>query len=526
MGGEVESKKFSVKSVTSQEYLKMNSPPVKPYLSKSRLISAWQCRKKLHLEVHYPELAETSSLAESLFATGNQVGEVAQQVFGSVDGVEIPFTGGLSDALRTTAELIANGHNIPVYEATFQHDGVLVRVDVLLPLENGGWRAIEVKAAASVKSHHEMDCAIQYWVLRNTGLDIRAISLAHVDTEFVYQGGADYQGLLVEEDMTSTALQLQDEVVELISEARVAVAGTVPEVPVGRHCNSPYECAFISHCWPAQVEYPVMGLRGNKTDLADWVNAGCRDIRDVDVSTLSSQTRLRIHAATCKGEAELSDGAKRIIDQLEYPRYYLDFETTGPAIPFWTGMSPYQAVPIQWSCHIDDGPSGKDFKDIRHAEFLDLSGDPPMRRLAEKLIECLGSSGPVFMYTTYEKLVISRLIEMFPDLAPSLGRIVERLVDLHPIVREHYYHPKMLGSWSIKAVSPTIDPDMDYSELTGIAEGMAAADGYLEAIDPETSAERKAELEEQLLRYCRFDTEAMVKIVRFLTSVSPADGLI
>ena len=145
----------------------MNSPPAKPYLSKSRLISAWQCRKKLHLEVHNPELAETSSMAESLFATGNQVGEIAQQVFGSVHGEEIPFTGGLSDALRTTAELIANGHNIPVYEATFQHDGVLVRVDVLLPLENGGWRAIEVKAAASVKSHHEMDCAIQYWVLRN-----------------------------------------------------------------------------------------------------------------------------------------------------------------------------------------------------------------------------------------------------------------------------------------------------------------------------------------------------------------------
>ena len=75
-------------------------------------------------------------------------------------------------------------------------------------------------------------------------------------------------------------------------------------------------------------------------------------------------------------------------------------------------------------------------------------------------------------------------------------------------------------------MSPTIDPGLDYSELNGIAEGMAAADGYLEAINPETTPERKAELEEQLLRYCRFDTEAMVKIVRFLTSVSPADRLV
>jgi hypothetical protein len=47
---------------------------------------------------------------------------------------------------------------------------------------------------------------------------------------------------------------------------------------------------------------------------------------------------------------------------------------------------------------------------------------------------------------------------------------------------------------------------------------MAAPDGYLEAIDPNTSAERKAALEKHLLRYCKFDTEAMVEIVRFFTA--------
>jgi hypothetical protein len=49
---------------------------------------------------------------------------------------------------------------------------------------------------------------------------------------------------------------------------------------------------------------------------------------------------------------------------------------------------------------------------------------------------------------------------------------------------------------------------------------MGASDGFLEAIDPETGPERKAELEEQLLRYCKFDTEAMVEIVRFFTQSS------
>ena len=64
---------------------------MKPYLSKSRLISAWQCPKKLHLEKHHPELGDVSSNTESLFATGNQVGDIAQQLYGNDASVEVAF---------------------------------------------------------------------------------------------------------------------------------------------------------------------------------------------------------------------------------------------------------------------------------------------------------------------------------------------------------------------------------------------------------------------------------------------------
>jgi hypothetical protein len=74
----------------------------------------------------------------------------------------------------------------------------------------------------------------------------------------------------------------------------------------------------------------------------------------------------------------------------------------------------------------------------------------------------------------------------------------------------------MLGSWSIKAVLPTIAPDMDYAMLEGIQEGTEASAAYLEAIHPDTSAERKEEIRLDLLRYCRHDTEAMVRLLHFL----------
>jgi len=271
----------------------------------------------------------------------------------------------------------------------------------------------------------------------------------------------------------------------------------------------------MNYCWPMDAEYPVIGLGGSKKKLGEYVASGARDIRDVSTDDITAATQLRIHHVTCRGEAEVLDGAREEFIALSYPRYYLDFETIGPAVPIWPGTRPYAPVPVQWSCHIDDGTGDGSLGSMRHEEFLDLSGKPPMRDLAEQLINCLGDAGPVLMYTTYEESVIKGLITMFPDLEDSLQRIVDRLFDMHPIVKENYYHPDMLGSWSIKAVVPTMAPHMNYADLEGINEGAAASNGFLDAISPDTDFIQKTELEDQLLRYCKFDTEAMVEIVNF-----------
>ena len=98
------------------------------------------------------------------------------------------------------------------------------------------------------------------------------------------------------------------------------------------------------------------------------------------------------------------------------------FETINPAVPIWAGTRPYEILPFQWSCHIEDGPG-----QMRHEEFLDLSGDAPMRAVAESMIEKLGTEGPVLMYTSYERTVTQRLVDRFPDLAPQLNAILARV---------------------------------------------------------------------------------------------------
>lgn len=482
---------------------------MKTYLSKSRLMSARQCLKRLHLEIHQPELKVISSATETAFEIGHRVGEVAQQIYGADNAVFIPYDGGLSHALKKTARLVKAGPGFPIFEATFQYHGVLVRVDALLP-DGDGWRIVEVKASTSVKEEHSFDCAVQSWVFQGMGHGLNGIALAHVDNSFVYEGGDDYQGLLIERDMAADVEQLQPAVPDSVREARDAAAGDEPDIPVGRHCFEPYECPFIAHCWPSDSDYPVQGLAGSKAKLAEFVREGFSDLRDVPASRLTGKQQ-RIQRVTAAGEAELLPGASEFVADLAYPRYYLDFETIMPAVPLWAGTRPYETLPFQWSCHFEAAPGKMD-----HAEFLDLSGEPPMRRLAESLIRALGSEGPILMYTAYEKRMINGLKERFPDLERSLAAIADRLLDLAPLTREHYYHPDMRGSWSLKSLLPTIAANMRYSELTGIQEGTAASEGYLEAIDPATTAERKAELTDQLLRYCKFDTEALVRLVQFL----------
>jgi hypothetical protein len=76
----------------------------------------------------------------------------------------------------------------------------------------------------------------------------------------------------------------------------------------------------------------------------------------------------------------------------------------------------------------------------------------------------------------------------------------------------------MKGSWSIKAVLPTVAPDLDYASLNEVQDGTAAQAAYAEMIDPTTEPARKQQLEHELREYCKLDTLAMVRLARFLAT--------
>jgi Domain of unknown function(DUF2779) len=408
-------------------------------------------------------------------------------------------------AVDETAKLIVKRSQTPLFEAAFIHVGALVRVDILVPVD-GGWRMIEVKSSGSVKDHHLADCAVQLWVLEGAGVRVEQVSLAHVDTSFVCAVDGNFDQLLVEEDITEQVRALLPAVPAWMASHRDILANSIPFVRMGSQCKP--DCQFKEHCEQGLPEYPVSILPNGRKIITDLQESGIEDVRDIPDGVLTNERHIVVWQATRANEAFISPALKTEFAKLPYPRFYLDFETINFVIPRWAGTRPHQQLPFQWSCHIQ-----RQGWVLEHQEFLDTSGHAPMRTFAENLIAAVEDDGPIIVYGTFESTVIKGLVGFCPDLENPLNDILDRLVNLLPWLQNHYYHPAMKGSWSIKAVLPTIAPHLDYSQLDDVQNGTLAQLAYLDIINPETDQVMREQKIYNLLKYCELDTQAMVEVV-------------
>lgn len=482
-------------------------------LSKSKITSFEQCPKRLWLQVHRAELAELDPSAEARFAAGHAVGDAACSL--CAGGVMIEAEPDMGAALARTAELIAAPHSVPLFEATFAHDGVLVRVDIMEPDGDGGWHVAEVKSSTSRKDYHLADLATQLWVMREAGIRVSSAAIRHLNNQFVLAEEGNYKGAFADTPSLEEARGIAASRPKLVAEIRSVLGGAEPARDPGSHCSDPFPCEFAAYCSRdlTPVRYPVASLpRTGKQLAAKWAERGIVELEDVPPGSFTNAVHGRIHDATLSGDPyHDAEGARQVIAGWGFPRTYLDFETIAFALPRWIGTKPWEQVPFQFSAHVEDAANN-----LVHHEFLSLDCADPRRICAEALVSMLPREGAVIAYNAaFERTCILKLADRFPDLACDLKAIAARIVDLLPVTRDHWYHRDQGGSWSIKAVLPTLSAGGGYGGLD-VADGSAAQMAFLEAVDPATSGERKAEIDTALRAYCAKDTFAMIEVLRHL----------
>jgi hypothetical protein len=487
--------------------------PLKRYgLSKSKLAMFEQCAKRLWLSVHRRELATHNDISEARFATGHEVGALACSLLPS--GVMVEAEPDLHAALELTQVLLARRPRQPIFEATLQYDGLLVRIDILEPMPGSGWKIAEVKSTSGAKDHHLGDLATQVWVARKCGLKIRSACIRHVDTTFVLKRAGDYRGLFRDAELMDKLEEVVAARSVQVNDARKVLAHEEPQLECGDHCSVPFTCEFNEYCHshlPPSPEWTVDVLcnGGGKK----WRAKGYERLDEIEPELITNSLHQRIYNATLAGlPFHDAKGAKAAMRSWAFPRTWLDFETIAFVIPRWIGTRSYQQVPFQFSAHVE-----KRSGTIEHKEFLSIDGKDPRRACAEALIRELPRRGAVISYNaSFERQQLVGLARAFPDLTDELQAIAERLVDLLPVARAHWYHRDQRGSWSIKAVLPTLS-DLDYSSLE-VGDGGSAQEAYLEAICPECSDDRRLAISAALKEYCKLDTEAMIVVARALSA--------
>lgn len=222
---------------------------------------------------------------------------------------------------------------------------------------------------------------------------------------------------------------------------------------------------------------------------------------------------------------------KAWIDNLKYPLYHFDFETLSLPIPRFVGESCYQQSPFQFSLHVESKPGVIEKENIF---FLADNPEEDFRNdLVKKIVESIGDTGNIVAYNhSFERGVLERLAETFPEYKEKLLSIASRLVDLEHIFSNGksmkpyaslkdqkgyvYYNKSQEGKTSIKKLLPLFT-DLSYQNLGSIKNGGDAMAEFF--VSKTYNKEQLKQYREDAIKYCALDTYSMFEILNELRKI-------
>jgi len=491
-------------------------------ISKTDFIRSNQCKKLFwYKKNNYPESNKNDESASERIDIGNQVGEISKKLFPG--GVEIPFMPGkYKEMFDLTIEQIKLGVNV-IYEASFIHDGVFIRVD-LMKKSQKGWDIYEVKSSSKVKSQHKLDASMQWNVLKSIdNIKLNSVSLLVINKNFKIGSETQVDNFFNFKDITNYANKNKEEILDKLKELKeISNQDSEPDIKIGSHCNKPHHCIYFDRCWPKNIKdkNSIFNLYNyNLGKKAELFEEGIDTINKIPSNSLDHKIqKIQLKANKINKPFVDKKKIKEFIKKVKYPISYFDFETFSDAVPIFEEQLPYMQIPFQYSLHIQKTKNDKFDIHENHYEFLADPDKDPRRHIAKTMLEHLPAKGTIMAFNmSFEKKCIENLAEFCPDLSEDLQGINERFVDLiEPFRGGGYYDINFKGSFSLKSVLPVFtdkNPDYDYLNLD-INNGGQASMLFKDARNKPTT--KQVESLNKLYEYCRLDTYGMYLIFKKL----------
>lgn len=475
-------------------------------LSKTNYLNGLQCPRYLWILFHQPSsIPPVDPTTQYIFDQGHLVGELAQRIF--PDGISVP-TDNFVRNIRETERLLEQRK--PLFEAGISTESLFSRVDILNPIDEK-WDLIEVKSTTSVKDIHIHDVSFQKLCCEKFGLTIQKCFLMHISNEYVRKGEIEPAQLFTMQNITDEVedasrgiLDRVDNMFDVISSERC------PEEIIGKQCGTPYDCPLIDECWSFLPADNIFNLYYGGKKSTDLFENGILSIGDIpDNFELNAKQQIQKDCIISGQPYVDTEGINDFLSTLQYPMYYLDFETFNSAIPMFENTRPFQNIPFQFSLHTvtSEGTQPK------HFSFLANGRADSRPALLSELKKVLGDKGSIVAYNaSFEKDGLKKLGEAFPKYKGWVEGILNRVVDLLvPFRSFHYYHPAQKGSASLKNVLPSLT-SKSYEGMS-IDNGGNASLAFQQITYGDVSEEERDSVRKDLEEYCCQDTEGMIWIV-------------
>lgn len=436
---------------------------------------AWLWLKK-HDKHKLPPIDEGT---QAMFDAGHKFEAYAEAIF------ENGLTLGFNDfneynSLTERTRRALNEGATTIFQSRFVWGEYNCLPDILHIVGDNEVDLYEIKSSTKVKDEHLYDLAFQRAVVEANGLKIRKIFVIYVNNEYVRHG-----------DVVPTELTKMDDVTLAVHNL---AAFTESNMPLALD-------AMKSDTMPDPNPIFLSKLGNKKEWQAIYDSITGAEKPDYSNAQPSYQ----------KHEIDV------FLNELEYPLYFLDYETMSAVVPYFDGHRPYQQVPSQYSLHILDSPDAK----LRQKEYLHRENTDPSLPIAQHLVDDIGTSGSIITWNAgFEKSCNVTLGKLNPEFADAMEAINERIVDLMiPFKPKNgwYSDPRFEGSASIKYVLPVVVPALSYMELD-IQNGGSAQTLWMQAVLDGTR-EDKEKILDDLIKYCGLDTLAMVEIYNVLRNL-------
>ena len=470
------------------------------YITKNIFLNSIVC-PSLGWLLRHDQAKQPSTLGEQmLMDQGMEIEQRARELF--PEGTLIEWEN-VSSSIDKTNELISDTRIPVIFSAFFQCDNYRTKSDILIRKDDD-WHMTEVKSSVNDKQEFIEDMAYTTMVMKRCGFNVSSVSLLLVSKDF--RLGMDTKALLKEVDHTQEVFDtviLFQQYWERVD--KVTGQEDKPVVKLQYQCKG---CALFKDCVGKDIENHIFDLpylrekKGN-----DLIELGVVDIKSIPSGFPLSANQNIVKTSVQENSSFIGTKLKNVLDDIQWPTFYLDFESINTAIPLFPDVAPYTQIPTQFSIHQCSEPGNI----ISHTPYLSDPSRDCRRELAEKMINALEGEGSIIVYSNFEKRIINGMINEFNELTDELNPIVDRLVNLETIIRQNVYYPGFHGRTSIKNVAPVLIPEISYDGLE-ISDGLSAMAVYVYLHKKKYDGAESEVMKESLLKYCELDSYSLLKL--------------